>query len=89
MRFELDINRLYDKEEAHAYLAEVFDFPSYYGHNLDALYDCLTELSEETEVLLPISDAYPPSDSYAHRIMDVFFEASEENECLTFTVLED
>lgn len=43
MKIVLDGNRMTSKEEAHAYLKEVFGFPEYYGKNLDALFDCLTE----------------------------------------------
>ena len=32
-------------EEIHDYIAEELSFPSYYGKNLDALYDVLTDLS--------------------------------------------
>ena len=32
------------KPQLHAALAEALHFPDWYGHNLDALYDCLTEL---------------------------------------------
>ena len=40
-----------ERQAAHAYLAESFGFPVYYGKNLDALYDCLTELDDCTVVL--------------------------------------
>lgn len=33
------------KTEALAAIAEALEFPDWYGHNLDALYDCLTDLS--------------------------------------------
>ena len=36
----------------HELLAEKLQFPDYYGHNLDALYDCLTELEAETQLIL-------------------------------------
>ena len=39
-------------EEGHNYLKEVLNFPDYYGKNLDALYDCLTEIGVETEIKL-------------------------------------
>lgn len=31
-------------------LIEVFDLPNYYGRNLDAFWDCLTEIIEPTQV---------------------------------------
>lgn len=37
----IDVNRL--NEEGYEYLKELFDFPDYFGNNLDALYDCLTD----------------------------------------------
>ena len=52
MKIILDVLRLQEPEPAHAYLKENLGFPDYYGHNLDALHDCLTEISQETEICL-------------------------------------
>ena len=45
MKVWLDARRMEERGEAHAYLRERLDLPDYYGRNLDALYDCLTEMS--------------------------------------------
>ena len=36
----------------HNQLSQALDFPDYYGKNLDALYDCLTEMSEDVSLTL-------------------------------------
>ena len=39
-----------DKGAVHAYLASSLDFPDWYGNNLDALLDCLTDISRPTHI---------------------------------------
>ena len=41
-----------DRESMHAHLRRRLKLPDYYGNNLDALYDCLTENGEETELIV-------------------------------------
>lgn len=48
----LDAERLADRKTAHAYLKARFDFPDFYGENLDALYDLLTETSRPIYILI-------------------------------------
>lgn len=40
----LDAEKMTTRSKAHPYLKEMLHFPDYYGNNLDALYDCLTDL---------------------------------------------
>ena len=72
----LDAAMLRERLPAHDYLKEALALPDYYGRNLDALYDCLTELGE-TEIQFVNLDA--AGDSYFSRVLDLFQEAREEN----------
>ncbi len=44
----LKLQELHSKAELHAKLSELLDFPDYYGKNLDALFDCLTDITSDT-----------------------------------------
>ena len=46
MKYFLDASKMTDKAASHAYLKEMLDLPEYYGNNLDALHDCLEEMSD-------------------------------------------
>ncbi|MFC5287512.1 barstar family protein [Actinokineospora guangxiensis] len=41
----MDGTRVRTKPDFYEAVAEVMSFPDWFGHNLDALYDCLTDLS--------------------------------------------
>ncbi len=42
--YKLDFTGITTREELHDYLARKLELPEYYGRNLDALYDCLSEM---------------------------------------------
>ncbi len=42
---EVDLSEVKKVEALHAALNEAFEFPEYYGGNLDALHDCLTDIA--------------------------------------------
>ena len=72
-----------DRCVLHNYLAKEFGFPSYYGKNLDALYDCLTEIGEPVcAVFLGKNDV--PCDPYLTKVITVLQDAEEENPNLCF-----
>ena len=87
MTVELDGRLMTDRAVAHAHIQQQFSFPEYYGRNLDALYDLLTEISEPTQIHLLYSDALIRSlQTYGSEMLETFAEATEENPKLFFHV---
>lgn len=70
----LNAEKLKERAAAHEYLKKLFGFPDYYGKNLDALYDCLTDIQRPTTVIMTQSQ----SGGYAERIAQVIEEAAEK-----------
>ena len=46
----LDGTKMTSIETIHQHVADVLSFPSYYGHNLDALWDVLTEINDPVHI---------------------------------------
>lgn len=55
------------------YIKKQFNFPDYYGENLDALYDCLTEICNEIKIVLKNTHLIDQD------IIDTFKDAQEVN----------
>ena len=69
-----------DRRALHRAFAEGLSFPDYYGGNLDALYDCLTDLHEPTEIrLMNFGLLEAALGKYASVLRRVLFHAMEEN----------
>ena len=79
----LDGNILADAAQVHDYLKKVLNFPEYYGKNLDALYDCLTDLND-TELIITA----PEEDGAVfQKILRIFKAADRANESLKLNLL--
>ena len=72
------------KEALHQTLAQALAFPDWYGGNLDALFDCLTDLSEEVSITLLNWDGLG---DYGQRVKKVLLAAARENDRITLQVI--
>lgn len=70
----LDSRKFTDKESSHDYLYKTLVLPDYYGKNLDALHDCLTEMKRKI-VISNTSEA----GAYYEALRPVFMDSAEEN----------
>ncbi len=83
-KIDLDMNIPHSRQQIHEYLKVKLDLPDYYGANLDALYDCLTTITEPTAV--GVTYQFPPYESedhdliaYLEKIKMVFRDAEDDN----------
>jgi len=69
-----------DRPALHQALAQALALPEWYGNNLDALFDCLSEVSEDTEIGIANFDVLEEAlGSYARSLRRVLRRAAEEN----------
>ena len=86
-KITLDLAHMQSVPALHNYLRSVLALPVYYGANLDALYDCLTELDAATELVVPAVIADEAHLGwYGEQLLQVLQDAAEENEALTVTI---
>lgn len=65
---------------AHDHLQEVLTLPEYYGRNLDALYDLLTEMGNGMEIRVLRSDLLRVQlGGYGDALLETLVEATENN----------
>ncbi|MBQ1631937.1 MAG: barstar family protein [Clostridia bacterium] len=69
----MDGRRMTSVEQTHAYLAKTLRLPDYYGKNLDALHDCLTDFSRDVWIVLINGDIMDEAlGDYAKKLRRVF-----------------
>ncbi len=82
-KFEIDLSMVTTKEELHEQIRNTLPCPSYYGNNLDALYDVMTSQSEGWEIdfvnVFHMEQVLP---RYLGALEELCSEAQEENEYL-------
>lgn len=90
MRVELDCRKMTDRQAAHAYLKQELRFPDYYGNNLDALYDLMTDREEETVLVLGYWRQLPVLlGDYGLSLLETLRQASEAHPKLEVVLKEE
>ena len=84
----LDGSLFTDRETAHRMLKEELCLPDYYGRNLDALYDCLTEMPDTRIDLFSCAVIRRNLEAYGDRLLQVFRDAGQANPCLSLKMLD-
>ncbi len=75
----LNFSEAETQQDIHEVLKEALAFPDYYGENLDALYDCLTDICEDTAIGFCQRDDESEAAAYLRKAQRVFLDAEEEN----------
>lgn len=85
----LDGRKMTSFDELHDYLKKVIRLPKYYGRNLDALADCLSELGSHVTLILNNAEAMEEGlGVYGERLMRVFKDMSSEPNSFNFIISE-
>ena len=85
IKIDIDASKFKDKETTSAYLSEIFNFPEYFVNNLDAAFDLLMEVDEDTllyftrECLIEMA-----SEDYSYKALRMLVEACFNNPHLKF-----
>lgn len=77
----LDGTKIFSRAQLHDALQQVLELPEWYGRNLDALFDCLSTLSEPVQLSLQGRLALRVQlGRYAETLERVLQRAAQENE---------
>ena len=78
--FYIDLSNVTTKSELHYILAKELPLPEHYGHNLDALYDVLTETTEIWNIIIyNTSDMEQENPDYLNKLKKLTGRAQKES----------
>lgn len=83
MEYTIDCSAIHSTMQMHRILKKTLSFPDWYGNNLDALYDCLTELPQQTHLILL---HWRSESRFLARFHSVFADAQQDHPLFTFSL---
>ena len=85
----IDCAEIRDRSDFHRIFAAKLRLPKWYGENLDALFDCLTEIGTPTTlILLHVQELINNLGGYGRAAINMMEQAERENgDFLTITML--
>lgn len=79
-----------NRETVHLYLKAKLDIKDYYGNNLDALWDALSDYDIKIKICLINKETLINElNGYGQSIIDLFNEVSKENNNILFKVIKN
>lgn len=83
----LDGEQIQNMSEIHRIFSETLNFPSWYGRNLDALHDCLSEVSEDVSISITNREALIEKLQRRYsKLIKLLIYSAEENEHLHLNI---
>ena len=78
--YSVDLKNIYTRDSLHTALKESLGLPDYYGRNLDALSDCLTDIRTDSEMeFIGLSDLMQNLMEYGERFLITLHKAAFSN----------
>ena len=88
--YSVDLRNIYTRDSLHSALKESLGLPDYYGRNLDALMDCLTDIRADSEIeFIGLSDLMENLMEYGQNFLTTVHLASFSNHHLVLLFRED
>ena len=76
----LNPHRIQDRYSMSEYMRSLFDLPEYFSGNLDSLVDCISEITENTDILLTKQCVREACESkYAFKVLMALGRAADDN----------
>lgn len=84
---QLDGRKMDNRNMTHTYLKEALLLPNYYGRNLDALADCLSEMGPVNIRLVYPQAMLNALGEYGYQMIEVFKNTAKQNNQFIFQMV--